>query len=77
LADSAGVIPLHWNWNEWSSHEQRLYMMGAQAACEAVRSDKVYYEVCAAKPGVYASVRAAAEFVEAGIPAEVLESRFD
>lgn len=72
MADAAS-IPLHWNWSEWSSHEQRLYMMGAQAACEAMRSDRVYYEVCAAKPGVFASVREASKFVEAGIPADVIE----
>jgi hypothetical protein len=72
LADAAN-IPLHWNWSEWSSHEQRLYMMGVKAACEALRSDEVYYGPCAGKPGVYDWVREASEFVEAGIPADVLE----
>ena len=48
-------------------------MMGAEAACKAIRSDEIYYGVCHGKPGVYEWVREASETVESAIPIDVLE----
>lgn len=47
-----------------SDEEEEAYCIGFRDACEAMRSDEVYYNVANAKTGLGHAITAASEYIE-------------
>lgn len=51
-----------------SDEDEFSYLLGFHDACEALRSDEVYYEVANAKPTLSRAILRAADYIEGKTP---------